>query len=566
MNTGLKAERTRFCDASCPFVENIFQFLPAPSTASVPPSDFDVLVVGSGIAGLSFALKAANNGHKVAILTKKDRAESNTNYAQGGIAAVTSRTDDFSSHVRDTLECGDGLCDESVVRAIVQDAPPRIQELAEMGVKFTTDAQGGYELGREGGHSQRRILHVKDVTGRAIEEALLHATATSPNITVLEHFFAIDLVTRAKLRRAKPDGPDQVLGLYALDVHAGKVRTFRAPAVMLATGGVGQVYQFTTNPDIATGDGIAMAYRAGVPIADMEFIQFHPTALYTRENERFLISEAVRGEGAILRNAAGDAFMPRYDARADLAPRDIVARAIDAEMKRSGARHVWLDLTHFAPGKAKAHFPNIVATCARHGIDVENAMIPVVPAAHYLCGGVRTNLRAETALPGLYACGEVACTGLHGANRLASNSLLEAVVLAHRGAEAVHDYLATARRAGSTVPDWVDGSAQDPDERVVLTHNSAELKQAMWDYVGIVRTTKRLQRARTRLEVLAREIDDYYWNFKVEPRLLELRNLVVVAGIIVECALQRHESRGLHYILDYPAKLPDARDTLAKKT
>lgn len=540
--------------------------MPTPVAPSAhPPTDFDVLVVGSGIAGLSFALKLAAQGRKVAILTKKDRAESNTNYAQGGIAAVTSRTDDFSSHVRDTLECGDGLCREDVVRAIVEDAPPRIHELAELGVRFTTQAGGGYALGREGGHSERRILHVKDVTGRAIEEALLHATATSPNITTLEHFFAIDLITRAKVAGKNSHKPDKILGLYALDVRRGRVRTFRAPAVMLATGGVGHVYQFTTNPDIATGDGIAMAYRAGVEIADLEFIQFHPTALYTRENERFLISEAVRGEGAVLRNPAGDAFMKNYHPRADLAPRDIVARAIDAEMKRSGARHVWLDLTHFPPGKAKEHFPNIVETCARHGIDVAKQMIPVVPAAHYLCGGVRTNLRAETSLPGLYACGEVACTGLHGANRLASNSLLEAVVLAHRGAAAVGEYLAKVSNGKEALPDWVDGSAQDPDERVVLTHNSSELKQTMWDYVGIVRTTKRLQRARARIEVLTREVEDYYWNFKVEPRLLELRNLVLVAGLIVECALQRHESRGLHYILDFPQKLPEAKDTVVRK-
>ncbi len=540
--------------------------MPPPDSASTsPPTNFDVLVVGSGIAGLSFALKVANQGRKVAILTKKDRAESNTNYAQGGIAAVTSRTDDFDSHVRDTLECGDGLCREDVVRAIVEDAPPRIHELAELGVHFTTQAGGGYELGREGGHSARRILHVKDVTGRAIEQALLHATATSPNITVLEHFFAIDLITHAKIAPEKSGEPDHILGLYALDVRQGRVRTFRAPVVLLATGGVGQVYQFSTNPDIATGDGIAMAYRAGVEIADLEFIQFHPTALYTRANERFLISEAVRGEGAVLRNSAGEAFMKDCHPRADLAPRDVVARAIDAEMKRSGARHVWLDLTQFPPGKAKEHFPNIVQTCARHGIDVEKQLIPVVPAAHYLCGGVRTNLRAETPLRGLYACGEVACTGLHGANRLASNSLLEAVVLAHRGAQAVGEFLTTARADNLPVPDWVDGSAQDPDERVVLTHNSVELKQAMWDYVGIVRTTKRLQRARARIEVLAREIDEYYWNFKVEPRLLELRNLVLVAGLIVECALQRHESRGLHYILDYPDKLPEAKDTVVRK-
>jgi L-aspartate oxidase len=527
---------------------------------------YDVIVVGSGIAGLSFALKVAAQGRRVAILTKKDRAESNTNYAQGGIAAVTSRTDDFNSHIRDTLEAGDGLCREEVVRAIVEEAPQRVHELMELGVHFTMWKDGQISLGREGGHSKRRILHVKDVTGRAIEEALLHAVANSPNITTLEHFFAIDLITRHKLRRGRASKqPDCVLGLYALDVRGQRVLTFRAPVVMLATGGVGQVYQYTTNPDIATGDGVAMAYRAGVAVADLEFIQFHPTALYTRDHERFLISEAVRGEGAVLRNAAGEAFMKKYHPRADLAPRDVVARAIDSEMKRVGSRHVWLDLTRLPAAEVRTRFPNICDVCARHGIDVTKQMIPVVPAAHYLCGGVKTNLHAETSLTGLYSCGEVACTGLHGANRLASNSLLEAVVLAHRGAEAVGKFLATNPARESSLPKWVDGDAQDSDERVVLTHNSTELKQTMWDYVGIVRTTKRLQRARARLEVLTHEIEEYYWNFKVEPRLLELRNLALVASLIVQCALRRKESRGLHYVLDYPKKLAKARDTVLRK-
>jgi L-aspartate oxidase len=526
---------------------------------------YDVIVVGSGIAGLSFALKVAAKGWRVLILTKKDRAESNTNYAQGGIAAVTSQTDDFNSHVRDTLEAGDGLCDEAVVRAIVEEAPARIQELAERGVAFTTLEDGRISLGKEGGHSKRRILHVKDVTGRAIEQALLHGVATSPQITTLEHFFAIDLITVEKLKGARAGAENRVLGLYALDVQSKRVQTFRAPVVMLATGGVGQVYQYTTNPDIATGDGVAMAYRAGVEVANLEFIQFHPTALYTREHERFLISEAVRGEGAVLRNAAGEAFMKKYHPRADLAPRDVVARAIDEEMKRLGSRHVWLDMAGLGPGVARERFPNICEVCARHGIDVEREPVPVVPAAHYLCGGVRTNLRAETGLAGLYACGEVACTGLHGANRLASNSLLEAVVLAHHGAEAVDEYLRTGPKLEAPAPDWVDGDAQDPDERVVLAHNSVELKQTMWDYVGIVRTTKRLQRARARIAVLAREIEEYYWNFKVEPALLELRNLVQMAELIVECALKRKESRGLHYILDFPEKLAVARETVMRK-
>jgi L-aspartate oxidase len=531
-------------------------------------SSYDVLVIGSGIAGLSFALKVAEAGHTVAVITKKNRAESNTNYAQGGIACVTSEADDFELHVHDTLEAGDGLCNEAVVREIVREGPGCIQELATLGVAFSRLDDGRPSLGKEGGHSKRRILHVKDLTGKAIEEALVHATAHHPRITVLEHHLAIDLITTTKLsreQRQRVRGPDRVVGLYALDVHRGVVVTFSARAVMLATGGVGQVYQYTTNPDIATGDGIAMAYRAGVAIANMEFIQFHPTALYTRDNERFLISEAVRGEGAILRNTAGEAFMSQYHPQADLAPRDVVARAIDAEMKRSGARYVWLDITGRPADELRERFPTIYDACARHGIHIEKDLIPVVPAAHYLCGGVRTNLAAETSLPGLYACGEVACTGLHGANRLASNSLLEAVVLAHRGSHSVTQYLGGKKPAAVPLPDWVDGDAHNPDERVVLSHNWEELRRTLWDYVSIVRTTKRLQRARKRVHYLEKEIHEYYWNFKVEPSLLELRNLVQVAELIIECALQRQESRGLHYSLDYPDKLPRARDSVVQR-
>lgn len=526
--------------------------------------NFDVLIVGSGIAGLSFALKLAQKGHSVAILTKKTRAESNTNYAQGGIAVVTSQTDDFDSHVRDTLVAGDGLCNEKVVRQIISDGPPRVKELVDLGLKFSRDPSGEYDLGREGGHSERRILHVKDMTGKAIENALLRGIAHEPNIALFEHFFAIDVITTGKLRPRR--SPNRVVGLYALDVRDNRVVTFHAPVVVLSTGGTGQVYLYTTNPDIATGDGVAMAYRAGVEIRDMEFIQFHPTALYSVSGARFLISEAVRGEGAILRNTAGEAFMPAYHEMADLAPRDVVARAIDTEMKKSGAPHVWLDITHRNEAFLRERFPQIYQTCKKYGINISKDMIPVVPAAHYTCGGVATNLSAETELPGLYACGEVACTGLHGANRLASNSLLEAVVVAHRGAESVSNYVGSLKKAARIpVPDWVNLGGGDVDERVVLSHNWDELRRTMWDYVSIIRTTKRLERARTRISNLAKEIHEYYWNFSVDPRLLELRNLVQVAELIVACALQRKESRGLHAIADYPRKLKVAKDSRVRR-
>lgn len=528
------------------------------------PHETDVIVIGSGIAGLSFSLKMAQAGRSVMLLTKKNRAESNTNYAQGGIAAVTSQTDDFELHVADTLDAGDGLCDEQVVRAIIGDGPARIRELVDLGVAFSQLQDGRISLGKEGGHSKRRVLHVADVTGKAIEEALLHAVAEHEKIAVSEHVFAIDLITRRRLVQAgygAPGGGDRVVGLYALNPETGEVETFRASAVMLATGGAGKVYQYTTNPPIATGDGIAMAYRVGATVANMEFVQFHPTALYSRSNERFLISEAVRGEGAVLRNMAGEAFMEGYDRRADLAPRDIVARAIDSEMKRSGSPHVWLDITGRPRDELRERFPSIFAACERNGIDMSTDWIPVVPAAHYLCGGVRTDLDGATSIPGLYACGEVACTGLHGANRLASNSLLEAVVIAHRAASAVEGYLSELSPMAANPPDWVTGEAQDPDERVVIAHNLEELKRSMWDYVGIVRTTKRLQRARTRIQLLGREVYEYYWNTRVEPELLELRNLIQVAELIVECALQRRESRGLHYTLDFPDKRAEANES-----
>lgn len=530
---------------------------------------YDCIVVGSGIAGLSFALKIASENHKTAIITKKERAESNTNYAQGGIASVTSQTDDFELHVEDTLNAGDGLCDEEVVRKIVSEGPPRIRELAEAGVHFSQLEDGRPSLGKEGGHSKRRVLHVQDMTGAAIEKALLDAIEAHPGIDVYEHSLGIDLITRARLEQhglPLPLSENRVYGMYVLDIVAQKVLALRARCVMLATGGIGQVYQFTTNPDIATGDGVAMAYRAGVPIVNMEFIQFHPTAFYTEEDDkRFLISEAVRGEGAILRNARHEAFMERHDSRKDLAPRDVVARAIDQEMKTSGARHVWLDTTSIPADTFQKRFPNIANHCRERGIDPTKQWIPVVPAAHYSCGGIRCDIDAQTPLDGLYACGEVACTGLHGANRLASNSLLEAVVMAQRGATAVKQFLEQDAPDLPEIPDWIDGDMQDSDERVVLIHNLDELKSTMWDYVGIIRSSKRIERARTRIQNLQKEINEYYWNFKVDRSLLELRNLIQVAELMIKCAQQRKESRGLHAIHDAPNKLPYAEETLIQR-
>ena len=517
---------------------------------------FDYLVVGSGIAGLFFALKMAPHG-RVAIVTKKDRAESNTNYAQGGVAAVISKEDSFEMHVQDTLQAGAGLCNEAVVRTIVQEGPARIAELMALGMKFSErdvpEAPGRTELdlGREGGHSRRRILHAKDVTGREIERALLNAASHEPNIRIYENHLAIDLITSQKLGGA---GPNRCLGAYVLDKKSGAVIAFSARAILLATGGCGKVYLYTTNPDIATGDGLAMAYRAGATIANMEFIQFHPTCLYHPKAKSFLISEAVRGEGAQLKNLDGGEFMSRYDQRKALAPRDIVARAIDSEMKRSGADYVLLDITHKPAPFIIERFPNIYRTCLEYGIDMTKEPIPVVPAAHYQCGGVSTNVDGETGIPALYAVGEVACTGLHGANRLASNSLLEALVCAHRASEKIR--AADLGVPALAIPPWESGRAHDPDEMVVISHNWDEIRRLMWDYVGIVRTNKRLQRAQKRLANLREEIQEYYWDFKVSNDLLELRNIATTAELIVACALQRPESRGLHYNLDFPGPNP----------
>ncbi|MGA3283285.1 MAG: L-aspartate oxidase [Verrucomicrobiota bacterium] len=529
---------------------------------------FDFLVLGSGIAGLSFALKVAPHG-RVAIVTKKDRAESNTNYAQGGIAAVTSKEDSFELHMRDTLTAGAGLCKENVVRTIVEEGPARIAELIELGMKFSErDApaeDGGRELdlGREGGHSKRRILHAKDVTGREIERALLNAASRQPNIEIFENHIAIDLITSQKV--ALKDG-NRCLGAYVFDKKSGHVWAFTAPVTLLATGGCGKVYLYTTNPDIATGDGVAMAFRAGAAIANMEFVQFHPTCLYHPQAKSFLISEAVRGEGGVLKSLAGVEFMDAWHPLKSLAPRDVVARAIDSEMKKSGAEHVWLDITHKPARFIIERFPNIYQTCLRYGIDITKEPIPVVPAAHYQCGGVVTNVDGETDIAGLYAVGEVACTGLHGANRLASNSLLEALVCAHRAAEKVIAH--SLPPVDAKIPLWQSGDAHNPDEMVVVSHNWDEIRRCLWDYVGIVRTNKRLARAQKRLANLQQEIQEYYWNFIVTSDLLELRNIATTAELIVRCAQMRPESRGLHYNLDYPGANPDwaQRDTVLRKS
>jgi L-aspartate oxidase len=520
----------------------------------------DYLVAGSGIAGLMSALHLAPHG-RVLLTTKKESAESNTNYAQGGIACVMEPGDSFEQHVADTLDAGAGLCDEAVVRRIVSDAPARIAELEKLGVQFAAreNGQAGYDLGREGGHSQRRILHAGDITGQRVETALLRAAQAHPNIRIIEHTLLIDLITTHWLRRP---GDNRCVGAYVLDRPSGEIFAVRAPWTILATGGCGKVYFYTCNPDIATGDGVAVAWRAGAAVANMEFIQFHPTCLYHPKARRFLISEAVRGEGAELVDGEGKPFMTRYDPRGSLAPRDIVARAIDSEMKRTAAPFCCLDIRHKSREFLQTRFPNIYATCLKYGIDMATDLIPVVPAAHYCCGGVQAGVDGVTSLPGLLAVGEVACTGLHGANRLASNSLLEALVCAHAMAERLVGRPRPPVVEQARIPDWEYGDAVPSDEQVVVSHNWNEVRTGMWDYVGIVRTNKRLERAQRRIRMLREEIRQYYFDYLVTADILELRNIADVAELIVRSAMRRRESRGLHYTLDFPEKLPQARDTI----
>lgn len=528
------------------------------SAARSANSNRPVVIVGAGLAGLTVALHLAAS-RPVVVLAKRRLDEAATAWAQGGIVGVLGSDDSVESHVRDTQDAGAGLVDENAARFIAEHSARAVEWLVEQGVPFSPDPQGplGLHLTREGGHAVRRIAHAADATGRAIHEALLAKVKSHANITLRERWMAVDIITN---RLLKTEGPPQCHGVYALDIDAQRVETLPAAAVVLATGGVGKVYRYTSNPDTATGDGIAMAWRAGCRIGNMEFVQFHPTCLYHPQERSFLITEALRGEGALLKlpstrpgDPGGARFMPEHDARAELAPRDIVARAIDFEMKRHGIDHVWLDATHLGEAFLKEHFPTIHARCLALGIDIARQPIPVVPAAHYTCGGVVTDLEGRTDVPGLYAVGETTYTGLHGANRLASNSLLECVVLGRTTAQAIE---AQRIADGVTLPPWDESQVENADEQVVISHNWDELRLLMWNYVGIVRTTKRLERALHRIDLLKSEIDEYYANFRVNRDLLELRNLVECAELIVRSALTRHESRGLHFSRDHPYTLP----------
>ncbi|MFT3960110.1 L-aspartate oxidase [Propionivibrio sp.] len=517
---------------------------------------FDVLVIGSGLAGQAAAIRLAEFC-KVGLISKRTLDDSASARAQGGIAAVLDSKDSVEDHIRDTFIAGAHLNDPAATRFVVENGKRAIDWLIEQGVKFSRD-EAGYHLTREGGHSARRVIHVADATGFAVQETLTNIVRQHPNITVLEHHIAIDLITGEKLGLAE----NRCHGAYALDNAKGEVVTIGAPHTLIATGGAGKVYLYTTSPDTSSGDGIAMAWRAGCRVANMEFIQFHPTCLYHPQAKSFLISEAVRGEGGLLKLPDGTRFMPEHDARAELAPRDVVARAIDFEMKKRGLDCVYLDISHKPAEFLREHFPNILARCSELGIDITRDPIPVVPAAHYTCGGIVTDLHARTDIPGLYAAGEASCTGLHGANRLASNSLLECLVFAEA---AVNDILAQPKRERPTLPEWDESRVSDPDEEIVIAHNWEELRRFMWDYVGIVRTTKRLQRAQHRIRLLEKEIHDYYANFRVSHDLIELRNLVVTADLIVRCALKRRESRGLHFSRDYPDMLKKAKNTVLRK-
>lgn len=550
-----------------------------------------VLILGSGIAGLSAAIKfvekarAVGRQIHVTLVAKLDLAEGSTRYAQGGIASVWSKDDSFEKHITDTLTAGAGLCRDSIVNLCVREGPARIRELMDWGVEFTKnenartlkDPTEEFDLHREGGHQARRILHADDLTGWAIEKALIAQIRRMPEVTLLESHAAIDLITEGNLLR-RFRKPGRCLGAYVLDSQSGRVLALASDVTVLATGGAGKVYLYTSNPDTVTGDGIAMSYRAGARVANMEFMQFHPTCLYHPGARTFLISEALRGEGAVLKNTLGEEFMKRYHPLGSLAPRDIVARAIDSEIKRLGAQHVWLDCTLLPAEETRKKFPNIFETCLKYGIDITKHPIPVVPACHYTCGGVQVDENAKTSIEGLYAVGEVACTGLHGANRLASNSLLEAVVFSHRAVENALPFLLSlnaeevkktsesARESGSQemLPDWDPGQAVPVEEQIDIAANWLEIRTLMWNYVGIVRNDRRLERARKRIETLKNEVHSYYWNHLLTKDLIELRNLVQVAEIIVQSAIMRKESRGLHYTSDYPERddLHFSRDTV----
>ena len=517
---------------------------------------YDVLILGSGAAGQSLALRLADH-LRVALVTKRSIADSAISWAPVGIAAVLDATYSIEAHIQDTFTAGAGLCDPAATRFVVEHGKAAIEWLIRRGVPFTREDQSaiGYHLTREGGHSHRRIIHAADATGAAVQATLTERVCAHPNIHILENHIAIDLILGDKVGRSG----EGCLGAYVLDIADGRVITIAARSTVLATGGAGKAYLYTTNPDVATGDGIAMAWRAGCRVANLEFIQFHPTCLYHPQAKSFLISEAVRGEGGVLRLPDGTRFMPEHDPRAELAPRDVVARAIDFEMKKRGLDCVYLDISHKPADWLREHFPNIHARCLELGIDMTREGIPVVPAAHYTCGGVVTDLAARTDVAGLYCVGESACTGLHGANRLASNSLLECLVF---GEAAAKDIQARPRDPIPALPEWDESRVTDADEEVVIAHNWAELRRAMWDYVGIVRTTKRLQRAQHRIRLLTSEINEFYSNFRVTNDLIELRNLVVTSDLIVRCALERKESRGLHFSRDYPGLLDEALPTI----
>jgi len=519
--------------------------------------DCDYFVVGTGMAGLVTALHLADHG-KVTLVTKARLQDCNTNFAQGGICCVADPSDSFKAHLEDTQIAGAGLCAERVVARVVAEAPKGIDDLVRYGVKFAKNADGSWELTREGGHSARRIFHAGDITGEKCEAAMIRTLRKHPEIDVREHTTVIDLVTTA--RKLGQKGANRCVGAYVLDTETQEIYAIRSPNTVLATGGCGKVYLYTCNPDTATGDGIALAWRAGAKIANMEFIQFHPTCLYHPSAKRFLISEAVRGEGAVLVDAHGRPFMKKYDPRESLAPRDIVARSIDSEMKRTGAPCMYLDIRFKGKDYLRKRFPNIYRKCLSFGIDMAKDLIPVVPAAHYCCGGIQATVDGRTSIKGLSAVGECACTGLHGANRLASNSLMEALVCARLTAKRL--VVRPLKAENWKIPDWKTGKAVAPDEAVLVSHMWDEIRRLMWDYVGIVRTDKRLARARHRLQTLRKEIREYYFRYLVTPDTLELRNLAVVAELIVKSAQKRRESRGLHYTLDCPEKSAVAKDTV----